>query len=339
MPPRKNLIIPVFIPHAGCPHVCVFCNQNRISGSLNAPSSTEVRQYLAGHLSFDTSRVTIAFYGGSFTGLPAADQAGYLDTASEFIKKGLADGIRLSTRPDMLDPDKVGYLKDRGVRTVELGVQSMDDAVLALSGRGHTASDSERAAGLVKSSGIELGIQLMAGLPGDTAGKFIETVRRVVGLKPSFVRIYPALVVEGSPLAALWRRGEYAPLSLDEAVSLSMRGVKKFREAGIKVIRLGLQPGRELEDSLLAGPYHPAFGHLVESALALERMELAIEGASRMENVEFLVNPAELSVYKGNKSENVRKMSAYNGGVEVSVRADAGVAMGDMRLIGLQQKS
>jgi histone acetyltransferase (RNA polymerase elongator complex component) len=339
MPPRKNLIIPVFIPHAGCPHVCVFCNQNKISGSVNAPSPAEVRRYLAGHLSPDTRHATIAFYGGSFTGLPADEQAGYLDTASDFISKGHAAGIRLSTRPDMLDEEKIRYLKDRGVRTIELGVQSMDDNVLALSGRGHTSGDSVRASGLVKSSGIELGIQLMAGLPEDTAGKFIDTVKRVIEIEPSFVRIYPALVVEGSPLAALWRRGEYVPMELDEAVSLCAQAVKLFRKVGIKVVRLGLQPGRELEASLLAGPYHPAFGHLVESALALERMIEAIHGASNMDNVEFLVNPAELSVYKGIKGENIRKMLAYKGGAEVSVRADAGVARGDMRLIGLQQKS
>jgi histone acetyltransferase (RNA polymerase elongator complex component) len=329
MPSRKNLIIPVFIPHAGCPHTCVFCNQNKISGSAQAPSHREVSEYLAGHLSPATEHAVIAFYGGSFTGLPAEEQAGYLDTANEFVRKGHATGIRLSTRPDMLDGEKIRYLINRGVRTVELGVQSMDDSVLVLSGRGHMASDSVRAAGLVKSSGLELGIQLMAGLPGDTAEKFIDTVKQVIEIGPSFVRIYPALVVDGSPLATLWRRGEYVPLELDEAVSLCAQAVKLFRQAGIKVARLGLQPGRELEDSLLAGPYHPAFGHLVESALAFERMEAAIEDMD-MGHVEFLVNPAELSVYKGIKSENIRKMRAYRAGLNADVRADASVQRGGL---------
>lgn len=326
---KKKLIIPVFIPHKGCPNLCVFCNQNRISGIVEAPSPGKVREYLARHLSQKTAHAVIAFYGGSFTGLPAFDQEGYLTVAGQFVSKGHAAGIRLSTRPDLLDPDKVRYLKERGVRTVELGVQSMDDAVLERSGRGHTAADSARAVRLVRTSGIELGIQLMAGLPGDTAEGFLETVKRVISLGPSFVRIYPSLVVDGSPLATLWRLGRYEPLTLEAAVSLCAQAVKLFREADIKVVRLGLQPGRELEASLLSGPYHPAFGHLVESALAFERMKDALAGMDAGD-VEFLVNPAELSAYKGIKQDNIMRMRVYSERLEISVRADASVARGGL---------
>ena len=195
------------------------------------------------------------------------------------------------------------------MRTVELGVQSLDDGVLKKSGRGHTAGDAIRAARTVKDAGLELGIQLMAGLPGDSKEKFLETVSGTARLMPHFVRIYPALVVEGSELADMWRRGEYTPLTLDEAVELCSEALEIFSAAGIRVIRLGLQPGEELEKSLLAGPYHPSFGHLVKSSIALKKMLKALEGFDG-EAPQFIVNSRELSIYKGIGGENIRKIKA-----------------------------
>lgn len=327
----KKLIVPVFIPHRGCPHRCVFCNQNSITGNTSAPSPDEVRRYLGHHLGPGTPHAVIAFYGGSFTNLPTGEQQGYLSVAGEFIGRGLACGIRLSTRPDCVDERVVSFLKANFVGTVELGVQSMDDGVLTASRRGHTAADSVKVAGHVKSAGLELGMQIMNGLPGDTRDKFMHTVEQVISLRPDFVRIYPALVVKGAPLEAVWKSGGYAPLRLDEAVEQCAGASVRFRKAGIRVVRMGLQPGRELEDALLAGPYHPAFGHLVESRLAYDRMSLALEGSSAG-NVEFLVNPSELSVYKGIKSENVEKLGRFKKGLSLKITADAGVEKGGLLL-------
>ncbi|MBI5694833.1 MAG: radical SAM protein [Nitrospirae bacterium] len=336
MSTKPNLIVPVFIPHHGCPHRCVFCNQSGITGQQSAPTPDEVREYLSRHLSKNTPHAVVAFYGGSFTGLPLSEQEGYLSAAREFIRKGHANGIRLSTRPDYIHDDTPGFLKSYGVEVVELGVQSMDDRVLAKSARGHAAADTVRASGLIKDAGLELGIQVMPGMPGDTPEGFIETVRRVIDIKPHIARIYPVLVIAGSPLELVWRRGEYVPLGIDDAVELSAKAVTMFREAGIKVVRVGLQPGRELEDSLLAGPYHPAFGHMVESAIALSRMQDALLGYTGMhdnEAVEFLVNPAELSVYKGIRRANEAALARARGGLGVRVKADAGVAKGEFRLV------
>jgi len=340
---KKNLVVPVFIPHKGCPHQCVFCNQNKITGSNSAPTVEEVREYLACHLSPETSHAVIAFYGGSFTGLPAMEQDGYLSVAGEFVARGFAKGLRLSTRPDRMDEGIAGRLKAKGVITVELGVQSLDDGVLKASGRGHTAQDAVNAAECVKSAGLELGIQIMCGLPGDTPDSFKATVGRVIELNPHLIRIYPLLVVINSPLEGVLRRNEYVPLGIDEAVSLCADAVRRFREAGIKVIRVGLQPSKELEESLLAGPYHPAFGHLVESELAFQRMKAALSafvgrdahGAPEVlpaTPYEFLVHPADLSVYKGIRCGNVRKLALLNEGSEISIRADAGVEKGGLRL-------
>ena len=328
---RQHLIIPVFIPHTGCPHRCVFCNQNSISGTAQPPSPEEVLTFLSSSLSKDTPHAVIAFYGGSFTGIDKELQAAYLDAAGVYVHMGHASGIRLSTRPDYVDEESVAFLNEKGVTTVELGVQSMDEEVLRQSGRGHRPWDSARAAMCVKASGLELGIQIMAGLPGDTKKKFMDTVRGVIALAPDFVRIYPALVVEGAPLAELWRRGEYAPLSLEDAVALCADAAAQFAKKKIRVVRMGLQPSKDLEAALLAGPYHPSFGHLVESELAYRRMSASLGNLSDCE-VRFLVNPSELSVYKGIRAENEEKLRAYRKGLEVSIVADDSVPKGEMRL-------
>ncbi len=311
-PSLEKLIVPVFIPHKGCPHLCVFCNQKRISGTAGSPSPEDVREYLSGAFSSGRPATTIAFYGGTFTAMPGLEQKKYLSVASEFVSKGLASGIRLSTRPDEMDGERARFLKEHSVKTVELGVQSLDDSVLGKSGRGHTVGDAIRAAKVVKDAGLELGIQLMAGLPGDSREKFLHTVSETVRLSPDFVRIYPALVVDGSELADMWRRGEHVPLSLFEAVELCAQAVEMFESAGIRVIRLGLQPGEELEKSLLAGPYHPSFGHLVRSRIALRKMLAALENYEG-DSAEIVVNPRELSVYKGIRNANVRELSRATG--------------------------
>lgn len=328
----RELIVPVFIPHGGCGHDCVFCNQRNITGKAGAPSPDEVRVQLSARLGADTSHAVIAFYGGSFTCLPRQLQREYLQVAAGFVEQGHARHIRLSTRPDCMDAETTAFLYGMGVRVVELGAQSMDDATLAASARGHTAKDTEAASAAVKAAGLTLGLQVMAGLPGDTPEGFMRTVRRVVELAPSFVRIYPVLVVEGAPLELLYRRCGYAPLTLDEAVLLCADATDIFARAGIKVVRTGLQPSAELEAAVVAGPYHPSFGHLVASELAYRRMLNAARelpgGADG--RLLFCVNPSELSKYLGIKKANISKLSAalHHDGVEI--KGDASVARGGL---------
>lgn len=331
MTSSKELIVPVFIPHSGCTHSCVFCNQNNITGSSAVPGPDDVRRYLAGRLGPDTPHAVVAFYGGSFTCLPYALQDAYLSVACEQVELGHARHIRLSTRPDCVDGEAASYLHSRGVRVVELGVQSMDDRVLAASARGHTSQDTVEAAGHLRAAGIEVGMQVMAGLPSDTIEGFIETVTRVVSMKPDFVRVYPVLVVKGAPLEALYRRGLYRPLGLDEAVTLCASAVSLFRGAGIRVVRTGLQPSAELEAALVDGPYHPAFGHMVSSELALGTMVEAARrefGGAAPECVTFLVNPRELSEYLGIKKGNIWRLKGLLGVSDASIRADITVAEG-----------
>ncbi len=282
------MIIPFFIPHSGCPHQCVFCNQKNITGQTNPVDPSTIPRKIIEYLSINNSgkAVHVAFYGGSFTALPFEIQRAYLIAVQPFITSGRIEGIRLSTRPDCITNEVLALLKEYHVTTIELGAQSMDDAVLKTSGRGHTANDTIDAARLIKANDFLIGLQLMPGLPGDSADSFMQTIDTVIELKPDFVRIYPALVIKDTPLEDLYRSRRYKPLSLDDAVALCREALERFELAGIEVIRIGLQPTEELErpGTIIGGPYHPAFRQLVESSILLDKMRTCIvyhKGADR----------------------------------------------------------
>jgi histone acetyltransferase (RNA polymerase elongator complex component) len=325
------MIIPFFIPHAGCPHQCVFCDQRSISGRRSAqePSSipTIINQYLGTRT--DDGRAEVAFYGGSFTALPEALQRSYLEAVRPFLDAGAVESIRLSTRPDAITPDILALLKHYRVRTVELGAQSMDDEVLRLSGRGHTAAHTVSAIQLLRVHAFLIGIQLMPGLPGDSTVRFQETVTRIIALMPDFVRLYPALVIKDTPLAEQYRRGRYLPLSIEDAVDRCRHAMDRFEEAGISVSRVGLQPTEELErpGTIIAGPWHPAFRQLVDSSRFLESMRCLLRGGDGSGPVTFVVNPADLSPAIGQDRGNIRAIRDQYG-MEITIIADPALPRG-----------
>lgn len=268
MPP---LVVPFFISHRGCPHRCIFCDQEKISGGSGVlPTEEEivaqVERYAA---SSDGRPLEVAFYGGSFTSLERNDQQKMLEALQPLRKGGIVASVRVSARPDDTGPEAAAFLRQFGVSTVELGVQSLDDRVLELAERSHDAACVGRSVAALRQAGMKVGLQLMPGLPGEREGGARETLQRAIALAPDFVRIYPAVVLEGTALADLWRRGEYSPLTLDEAVSLCADLLSDCLAAGMPVIRLGLQPTEELSQAVLAGPYHPAFRQLVEGEMRL----------------------------------------------------------------------
>ncbi len=325
------MIIPFFIPHAGCPHQCVFCNQKNITGEHSAMDASSIPARIQDYLDRDGSGepAQIAFYGGSFTALPLETQKRYLEAALPFVQSGRIAGIRLSTRPDAITDDSLKLLKQYRVQTVELGVQSMDDGVLTRAGRGHTAADIEHAATLLSGYGFSIGLQLMPGLPGDTPAIFRDTVEKTISLRPAFVRLYPALVIKDTPLEALYRTDRYRPLTLDEAVLLCRDALLRFEKAGIKVIRIGLQPTEELakRGTIVAGPYHPAFRQLVESAILLDRMTARlIAGKPASRDVVFRVHPGDLSAAVGQKRSNRETLKKQFGLINVRFQPDESMA-------------
>jgi len=266
--------VPVFVPHAGCPHLCSFCNQRTISGELRPPTPEEVSAVFAAareSLGERMHSAQLAFFGGSFTGVDPEYRRALLKAACPFVGPGGFSGIRVSTRPDLITPDILAELRDYGVTAVELGAQSMRDEVLKANDRGHSAREVAHASRLIKKAGLELGLQMMTGLYGDDNEGAMDTARALAALEPDTVRVYPTVVLEGTRLARLWREGRYAPQSLEEAVALGARLLEVFHSRGIRVIRLGLQDEEGLRQGMLAGPHHPALRELCESRLMLQK--------------------------------------------------------------------
>ena len=285
-------IIPIFIPHAGCPHQCVFCNQKTISGQRTAAVEGAKEQINKWRAWVKPSvENEAAFYGGSFTGLDISLQKELLALTDELLANKVIGSVRLSTRPDYIDEERVELLRAHGVMLVELGVQSLDDAVLAAAERGHTAEQVSKAVALLKQYGFKVGLQMMVGMPKQDFASVKATVDKVLALQPDIARIYPLLVIKGTPLAKSYEAGEFEPLSLEEAVEQAAYMYKKFSEAGIKIIRVGLQPDDELcsEGNILAGPFHPSMGELVQSYLLRQQLTPQIIEASKQNGEAILI--------------------------------------------------
>jgi len=267
-PKLKHYTIPIFIPHAACPFQCVFCNQKKISDQLNIPSSKDIENTINNHLLTlpkENAFIEIGFFGGSFTAIPFQEQEKYLEIASKYISKGVVKEIRVSTRPDFIDNNILIMLKKYGVRTIELGAQSMDEEVLANSGRGHKVEDIVEAALLIKNAELNLGLQMMIGLPFDTLEKSKQTAIQIINLKADCSRIYPTLVIKDTILEKLYQQNKYNPLSIEEAVEWTKEIYNIFLNSDTKVIRVGLHPSEGLTkgNSLIAGPFHSSFRELV----------------------------------------------------------------------------
>jgi histone acetyltransferase (RNA polymerase elongator complex component) len=335
----RPFIIPIFLPHAGCPHQCVFCNQVSITGSIqHAVDPDQIRSQIHQFLGYKNDRrkpVQISFYGGNFLGLKIDEITRLLDLATEFIDQGQVDSIRFSTRPDTITPVHLDIIREYPVETIELGVQSMDDHVLTLAERGHSAADTVRAVEQLKEHQFNIGLQLMVGLPGDTEARALTTADQIAALQPDFVRIYPTLVVKKSKLARWYQKGSYTPLSLAEAVSRVKKLYLLFKKHDIQVIRMGLQATEDLADdsTVLAGPYHPAFGHLVYSEVFLEKAQKAFDAMRTLsDTITISVNPRSISKMRGLNNENIEKLKKRCRLQYVAVVPDASLAADELKV-------
>ena len=312
----KNRIIPIFVPHLGCPNDCVFCNQRRISGRMTPATPETVKAELSKALSLLPPEQTaeIAFYGGSFTAIPEKEQGALLSAAQPYLASGRIHGIRVSTRPDCIDGETIDRLRKYGVKTVELGAQSMDETVLRLSGRGHTGEDVRKAAKMLKDAGFHLILQMMTGLPGDTAEKSLKTAEELIALQPDGVRVYPTVIVKDTRLYDMWKAGVYKEHTVQDAVSVCAKLSRLFQNAGISVIRMGLNPTEDLSHGdAVGGAYHPAFGELVRSQIYLEEMCALLEGRELKGGVTFGVAKGQISAAVGQKRCNIQYISQKYG--------------------------
>ena len=313
----KHINIALFIPDEGCPHRCSFCNQKTITGTGKSPEPGDVISACETALNGkkEVSGGEIAFFGGSFTAIERGYMLSLLKCAKSYLDRGLFKGIRISTRPDCIDDSILALLKEYKVTSIELGCQSMDDEVLFLNERGHTAAQCENACRLVREYGFELGVQMMTGLFGDTDEKALETAERLIALRPDTARIYPTVVLKNTALERLYDEGRYRAQTLEEAVALCSRLLKMFTQGGVKVIRLGLHSGGGVEENYVAGAYHPAFREKCESRLYRENIEkLLSENRVQKGEATVFVSPRYLSQAKGQKKENITyfKEHGYN---------------------------
>lgn len=316
----RHMTIPVFIPHMGCPQACTFCNQNTISGTHAVPFITtkglehQIESYLETAAS-DTV-IEIGFFGGSFTGLPLTVQDLCLGVAQGYLTSGRIQGIRLSTRPDYVNERICQRLKAYGVTTIELGVQSFSETVLEACNRGHDQAAIYNAIACIQAVGIKLGIQLMLGLPNDTIEAWQVTVHETLAIKPDCVRLYPALVIEGTALAEDYKNGSYEPLSLEEAVRRAAYAHRLFMAADINVIRMGLQASEDLSNAsgVLAGPQHDSFRELVEASHYRQMLERDFERGLPERPIAVRVHPKHVSFFSGNKRSNIQWLQSLGMG-------------------------
>ncbi len=310
---RKHVIIPIFVSHMGCPNDCVFCNQRQITGVDIAPTSQSIVNQIEGYLeTIKADVVEIAFFGGSFTGIEPHIQEAYLKIALRYKKSGRVHNIRLSTRPDYIDDTILRRLKQYGVTTIELGVQSFDETVLLASKRGHSIDSIYKAVNLIKNYGFELGIQLMYGLPGDDLEKFFFSVEESIRLKADCIRLYPVLVIKHTELEALYLDGKYNPVTLEDTIVAMAMALKRYESAKIQVIRLGLQRTDLIDEGkeVVAGPFHPALKELVFDWLFIEALKphLFKEKDDRdIQNLEIQVNPKQVTHVLGHAKRNLKR--------------------------------
>ena len=326
----KHINVSLFVPHLGCPHRCVFCDQTAISGAGRPITKEDVVSACetAMRTPHRQEDAEIAFFGGSFTAVDRSVQRMCLETAAPYLKTGFS-GIRVSTRPDAVDEDSLRFLKHYGVTAVELGAQSMDNAVLALNERGHTAEETAGAAALVKEYGFSLGLQMMTGLPGATDQTDRNTADALIGLRPDTVRIYPTVVLRNTALTRMYAAGKYTPPTLGQSVTLCAELLNRFHAAGIPVIRLGLHAGGNISENYVAGPYHPAFRELCEAEICKDKIASLLSGHVPGAYT-ILVAQGHASKAAGQKRSNLRCFEEQ--GFRLKIVETPGIEPFDMKI-------
>lgn len=331
---KQHFIIPIFIPEKACPFRCVYCNQYNITNQQKAIEPAEVKeiieQYLATFPPF--AQIKVGFFGGSFTGLSIEEQNRYLDVVQPYIECGQISGIQLSTRPDYIDEKILHNLLEQHVTTIELGAQSLNDEVLRLSGRGHTVADVEKASKLIRSYGFMLGLQMMIGLPGDSAELALQTAQKIVDLGATCTRIYPCLVIKDTDLEQQYKEGKYKPLTMDEAVNQALDVMELFERNFVQILRVGLHPSEGLlnRETLVAGPFHVSFKELVLTE-KWKRKIISQIGDKQGNRIEISVNPMQVNAVVGYEGKN--KAMLEKRFKEVVIAQDYSIPMNEMKMI------
>ena len=335
----RRLIVPVFIPNLGCSHRCIFCQQEKISGQSKMPINGDyVKSILDKAISsprFSSEADTeVAFYGGTFTNLHENKMKELLNAVTPYQTRRLLKTIRISTRPDEIDEDRLRLLKDLNVSIIELGAQSMDNDVLSRCKRGHTADETVKAVSLLRKYGFKIGLQLIPGLPGDSETTFLKTIDKVIVLQPDMVRLYPAIVIRETELGELYLAGKYKPLTIDEAVQICHKSCLHLEQRGIPVIRIGLMstPSLMKEGEILAGPWHTAFGFLVRSSIFHEGINHLLPNKGITKKIGVRMHGREIPLLRGYQNQGLGIIEKKTGARIIYVKADDSTPPREIRI-------
>jgi len=338
---KKQYIIPIFVPHLGCPNDCIFCNQRAISGGTKMITKDDIEktiEFYLKNIKDKEAKIEVAFFGGSFTGIDEQKQEEFLQLAYEYIKQGKIQSIRISTRPDYITKPILKRLKKYKVETIELGVQSANDYILKRCNRGHSFEDVKKASKLIRWYGFKLGHQMMVGLPESTRLDEVNTAKELIKLKPKMVRIYPVLVIKNTKLEKMYLEENKTPLKFVQPVETVKELVSMFNKKKIEIIRVGLQNTDEITDpntegsEVVAGPYHPAFRQLVESGLWYDTIVSKIKQLNvKVKKVRALVNQQDVNNVVGHKRENIEKLKEMYT-LDLIVKQDKNIKQGKLEL-------
>lgn len=338
---KKEYIIPIFVPHLGCPNNCTFCNQKKISGQTKMVTAKDVKdtiEYYLKNFKDNHKYVEVAFFGGSFTAIETEKQEELLEAVQSYIEQKRVNSIRVSTRPDCINKEILKRMKKYHVKTIELGVQSTNNYILERCKRGHTGEDVKKASKLIRHYGFILGHQMMVGLPESTKQDEINTAKELIKMKPKIVRIYPVLVIKDTELEEEYKSGEYTPLTVGQAVERCKEIVDLFNRSKINVIRIGLQNTEEITDSssekssVVAGPYHPAFRQLVESSMWYDSIVGKIKKVNaKVKKVKIKANDININNIIGHGKENILKLKEIYD-VDVVIEKDDNIKPGKFEL-------
>ncbi|WP_129409079.1 elongator complex protein 3 [Marinitoga lauensis] len=301
----REYIIPIFIPHAGCKKICVFCNEYSATGIREKPDIKNLDETFEKYISYFPEKVNpyIAFYGATFTGMETEKMKYYLNWAEKKINQKKAFGIRFSTSPEEITEEKINILKNYTINFIEIGIQSFFDDILNAANRPHNLNDVWNAIDLLEKHNMDYGVHLMTGLPESSYNKDITSAIITTMLKAKSVRIHPTVVLKNSTLEKMYKNGEYIPETLDIAIDKVAKMTEIIEASGKKVIRLGICLYGKERENVVAGPYHDSFGDLVRTKIAEDIMK----------NFPDLVVPIKFkSNFIGFKKKNLKLLENSN---------------------------
>ncbi len=257
----------------GCPGQCIYCPTyaatpqsytpespavlRAINCEYDARKQVELRLKILTEMEHPTNKVELIIMGGTFPASPADYQYKFIKdcfdalngTESDSLKEAQrinenaehrCVGLCIETRPDWCRQEDIERMLEFGATRVELGVQTLDDEIYKLVGRGHKVSDVVNATRMLKEYGFKVHYHWMPGLPGSSPQHDLELTRMMFDdtrFKPDGLKLYPTMVVVGTELEKWHREGRYRPYDKDIMINL-IADIKTYVPRYVRISRV-----------------------------------------------------------------------------------------------------